>query len=350
MLQKVHGIALLLAFATGFVSCKKVSEPPAISLHALCRDPATRPEDVGNWLSSSATLGPIGIDHTNAIGATALHNAAMHPDPRVAEVLLKHGAAVNRPIGISGWTALHNAAANPNSAVTQVLLDHGADVNAEGFNADMVRRTPLFVACLYNENPEVARTLIAAGADPNTKDASGLSCLMAAACPGDDVGVGPAVVRLLIESGADPLKTSPDGYSFAHAAAAGGSPEVMDIAISSGISVNLRKGADGETPLHVGLRMNSDIRVIAAMIQAGADVNAETVGSELRPLHYAVANRNLEAVELLLRAGARDTQVPGGLSGEQFARKSGMPEIADIIRNWEMEGRRFINGAESRAE
>lgn len=65
----------------------------------------------------------------------------------------------------SGNTSLHLAAANGHSDVCQLLIKHGADINRSGCNG----QTPLMQACLSRKY-ETAKTLLAAGASTTDCD------------------------------------------------------------------------------------------------------------------------------------------------------------------------------------
>lgn len=100
-------------------------------------------------------------------GAMPLHYAARGRDPAVVEALLA-AAADATARDVAGATPLHWAArsrARDFAEVVKALLQSGADVDARDDNG----QTPLH----YAESPHRAVDLIAAGVDPNVKDASG---------------------------------------------------------------------------------------------------------------------------------------------------------------------------------
>jgi ankyrin repeat protein len=63
-------------------------------------------------------------------------------------------------------------------------------------------------------------------------------------------------------------------------------------------------GSDGDTPLHV-MAWRNDLEAVEILIAAGADVNAVGDMGET-PLHVAVRRGNVAMAEALLKAGARD--------------------------------------------
>jgi len=64
-----------------------------------------------------------------------------------------------------------------------------------------------------------------------------------------------------------------------------------------------RRSADGFTALHYACFFGG-APAVAALLEAGADPDAEAVNPPVRPLHSAVAVKDAEAVRLLLEAGA----------------------------------------------
>ncbi|WP_170427662.1 ankyrin repeat domain-containing protein [Ruegeria arenilitoris] len=93
---------------------------------------------------------------------------------------------------------------------------------------------------------------------------------------------------------------------------------------------------EGNTPLHACLdRENSDrYQLLQAIIAAGADVD-EIGSSEYTPLHLAATRGDLEAIDILLAAGANPTIATGidnFATPEEEARLCGEEEAADYLR------------------
>ena len=99
-------------------------------------------------------------------GDTPLHGAAGAGNPAVVEILLAAGADPMARDG-TGWTPLHRAAwGSGHLAVVEVLLAAGADVMARGAWDGW---TPLHLA----RSPAVIEVLLQAGADVAARDAAG---------------------------------------------------------------------------------------------------------------------------------------------------------------------------------
>jgi ankyrin repeat protein len=106
------------------------------------------------------------VDVVNKANETALMFAALHGSSETAALLIEKGAEVNR----TGWTPLHYAATGGHQALVDLLLERHAYIDAESPN----RTTPLMLAARQQHEP-VVRALVAAGADPTLRNATGLA-------------------------------------------------------------------------------------------------------------------------------------------------------------------------------
>jgi len=129
------------------------------------------------------------------IGPLDLAEAAALDDlGRVTEVLDAGGAVDGRTP--DGFTPLHLAAFFGAPRVAALLLARGADVAAV---ADNPMRIQALHAAAAGRHLAIATTLLAAGADPDARQQSGYTPLMAAAGNGDA-----DLVAALLAAGADP--------------------------------------------------------------------------------------------------------------------------------------------------
>ena len=95
-----------------------------------------------------------------------------------------------------GWTPLHLAAFGGQPRIATLLLDHGADIDARAKNR--FDNTPLQVGLLTSQL-EVARVLVSRGANLDLLQGEGFTALHEAAFSGDT-----AIVELLLAAGANP--------------------------------------------------------------------------------------------------------------------------------------------------
>ena len=137
------------------------------------------------------------VDRRNREGQTALHLA---PSADVAVRLLAHGAVVDAR-DCEGRTPLHLAV---DRRVARVLLDQGSPVDPQ----DATGATPLLLH--VSRRSAGARTLLRAGADPNTRDNSGRTALLLAVRTGDRKTTGD-----LLRAGADPRLRDNGGAGLA---------------------------------------------------------------------------------------------------------------------------------------
>ena len=103
---------------------------------------------------------------------TALLAAAFAGNASIALALLEHGASIGH-CAKDGAHALSSAAQQGDVATIRVLLEHGADVNMPG---NLHKASPVLLAS-QGCHSEAVRELVAAGADPDLRDANGASAL-----------------------------------------------------------------------------------------------------------------------------------------------------------------------------
>jgi ankyrin repeat protein len=102
-------------------------------------------------------------------GNTALMMAAFKRNRPAAEVLVAHGAALNRP----GWTPLHYAAASGDEDIARLLIKRGAKVDAVSPPASG-SYTPLMMAAREG-HPDMVAFLTSQGANPKLTNGEGLT-------------------------------------------------------------------------------------------------------------------------------------------------------------------------------
>ena len=212
---------------------------------------------------------------------SALFKAAEGGHVPIVTELLKHGAELNCR-NRNGQTALFAACLKGHDAVVRLLLDAGADIEAhdkEGrtpllFLAsekpgkwkwtidtlklllaykpnleakDQIERTPLLWAAT-NGNIELARTLLASGANIHATNNRGRTALhLVAAEPNEKKYL--EMVRLLLDSMADPCLQSDGGWTPLHNASQSGNSEIVTALLQTKADVNAQL-SNGMTPLH----------------------------------------------------------------------------------------------------
>ena len=159
-------------------------------------------------------------------------DAAMNGDRAAVRTLLTNGEDVNAAQG-DGMTALHWAVRRGDSELVSMLLAAGANVRA---TTRLGAYTPIIMAAELGHAPSI-EALIAAGADPKSTTASGVTALMLAAASGQA-----DAVKALVAHGAD---------------------------------VNAAEPTRGETALMFAIA-NRRADAARALIAAKADVNAAT--------------------------------------------------------------------------
>ena len=161
----------------------------------------------------------------------------------------------------------------------------------------------LFHAASMSPHASVVLALISAGMDPNSTTVNGLSPLHAAAWSNPVK----EVVRVLIGSGAYVHAPDTNGNTPLHAAAYNNTFEVVTTLLNAGAGV-MMSNADGLTPLHAAALNAKDFRVIAALVDWGADIEARDALGRTSLLR-AVTNNDGDIVTALIEVGANVNSV-----------------------------------------
>jgi ankyrin repeat protein len=344
--------------------------------------PMTLAAEVGNaeMLKLLLEVGA-NVDSPNPEGQTALMAVARTGNVAAAQLLVERGATVDAREKWGGQTALMWASARRHPEMMRLLISKGADVNAQSIDRDYQRHvtaegrpksldsgglTPLLyaarencVACvdvllgnkadidmpdpegvsplllsIMNANWDLAKQLIAAGADVNQWDIFGEAPLITAVdlrnrVDGGRASIDPVntargltIVNLLLERGADPNMqlffkpanvrgggtTVTRGATPLIRAAANGDLETVKILLAHGADATVYM-ADRQTPIHAAIAGRATepqaLELIKVLQKAGTDVNVVALVNhpeEIRggtALHYAVRKRYKEVIKLL---------------------------------------------------
>jgi uncharacterized protein len=224
------------------------------------------------------------VSTVDGTGDTLLMAAVRSGNPDVVELLLARGAAVNTAEPQFGHTALMWAVRRNDTAIMKQLLARGAAIEAHtrigerpaarppgagggSHGVGIVRSgvppqgeqppapggmTPLLFAARDGQL-DAARMLIEIGADVNAADPNGITPLLMALTNGQL-----AIASLLLEHGGDVQRADWWGRAPLWAAV-----DIRNLAVRSGTPTNEN-----------GIDRDAAFKVIAALIDRGADVNA----------------------------------------------------------------------------
>ncbi|XP_047624604.1 ankyrin repeat and SOCS box protein 6 isoform X1 [Phacochoerus africanus] len=128
---------------------------------------------------------------------------------RAADVLLRNGANLNFEDPVTYYTALHIAVLRNQPDMVELLVRHGADINRR----DRIHESsPLDLASEEPERLPCLQRLLDLGADVNAADKHGKTALLHALASSDGVQIhNTENIRLLLEGGADVKATTKDG-------------------------------------------------------------------------------------------------------------------------------------------
>lgn len=230
-------------------------------------------------------------------GYTPLQLAIIICRPHVVKTLLELGTDPNVANREGGGNALHLAITKgkPNN-VLKLLIDNG--VNPDTLSD---KRLAPIIRLLVRGKVGLVDYLLDAGANPNVRDAGGITPAHYAAQKQDHV-----MLAKLHALGADLEAVTNEGRTPLHlAAAAGMNPQLFKVFFEARVAVNVydydartplhyaagRTPAEsvatilllkanphlldgqGNSPLHYALRYNDDPRVVTALLRLGADPN-----------------------------------------------------------------------------
>ncbi|NIT55882.1 MAG: hypothetical protein GWN00_06500, partial [Aliifodinibius sp.] len=217
-------------------------------------------------------------------GTTALMLASANGYPEIVQLLLANGADVNMR-NKENASALFLAVQNDDVTTVEFLINAGAEVNfvLERDVKDVPKGvTPLMLVATHG-HIQVARSLLAHGANLEARDRFGATALMYAIMYGQ-----PEMANFLIQNGADVhTQLTEDHISFQY--------------------------FKGDTPL-IAAALHEDFKTVRNLISRGADVNASNQYG-MTALMQASYNGNLELVNLLL---SQDANINMQISQERF--------------------------------
>jgi ankyrin repeat protein len=271
-----------------------LDHPKAPSLSCLIR----RPNVPG---SPNPPAGPSPAEKT----ASALVMAARKGDKAEVGKLLDDGARIDAPDSAGGRTAMHWAAKEGQLEVVTLLIERGADLTVK----DRAGKTPLCIAAESGKADVVQRILDASGDRKselvNMQDRLGGTSLMWASALGT-----PECVELLLSSGAEVNVKDKNGLTPLLWAAGIGDPRTVTMLLDRGADMAVADNLTGDTAIMRAAR-NGKLESLGVLIERQADVKAANRQGMTAWL-IAAANGKLEKLKALQQAGsdvnARDTR------------------------------------------
>jgi ankyrin repeat protein len=144
------------------------------------------------------------------------------------------------------------------------------------------------------------RSLLGAGADPNTASGDGLTALHLAGQNG-----ATDIAQVLIAAGANLHATTRiGGYTPLHLASRGGHAEVVRLLLERGSDPTAVATSTGATPLHLAARVVGGEEAVRALLEHGAPVDARESSAGQTPLMFAAWAGRAGSVQVLLEHGA----------------------------------------------
>ena len=203
-------------------------------------------------------------------GASDLTEALKSRDVARVRSLLAAGADVNEKV--RGDYPLNIAAAFGPAEMVTILLEAGADIEQPGRDG----LHPLHNAVIFG-GKEIVALLIQKGAKVDAKDKRGRTPLLSfAATAGSDI----EIARMLLAAGADPRIESAkddDNYAALNYAADTGNFELAELLIAAHVDVNYRNPS---AILHSIPQYDTDrLEIVRLLISHGADVRWPTGGA-----------------------------------------------------------------------
>lgn len=268
-----------------------------------------------------------------AVKTIALWHAAYKGHKDIAELLLANGAVIDIP-GRKPWGPLHKAAEMGRPEMVQLLLEHGADVNRRSYG----KSTPLHAIVFWKrDHKEVTRLLLAHGAEVNAANAYLETPLHQAARYGFT-----GTAALLLEKGAKvdlindmdqiPLDLADRAgrkavvrllLSMHTAAKLGNLAAVTELVKTHPQLINSRD-LDHKTPLHHAAE-NNHLQIADLLIANGAKVNVRCKYKSIHLLDGLVA-------KILVPRFGRVKRIKDQKTPLDFALQKGFSQMADLLK------------------
>jgi uncharacterized protein len=234
-----------------------------------------------------------------------------------ATMLVAADTATPKGTALPGGTTLLDAAESGDHAAAMRLVGApGKNANAANVNATGADGSTAIMYAAANDDLELVRALIKAGANVKLANQFGTSALTEAAI----IGSAP-VIDALLKAGADPNFKTPDGETPLMAAARSGKVDAAKLLLDAGADINAKETWGGQSAL-MWAAAQSQADMVKLLASKGANLNdhgkvnqwerkiiAEPRPKDLNkggftPLHYAAREGCAACVQNLLAAGA----------------------------------------------
>ncbi|MES2345474.1 MAG: ankyrin repeat domain-containing protein [Chlamydiota bacterium] len=130
----------------------------------------------------------------------------------------------------------------------------------------------------------------------------------------------------LLDAGCDLNEYDSDGSTALHLAIRKNSAELFQLLLEKGAHLEL-KNVYGYTPLHQAVLFDDDGRFINALINAGANINGDSLYNN--PLQTAINKKNLKTIELLIKSGAEISK----RARKMLEAKSAFSSLKDLLKD-----------------
>ncbi len=211
---------------------------------------------------------------------------------------------IGAPVVVAAELPLIEAVKAGDGNTVRSLLANGDAVD----NSEPDGTTALHWAAHHNHE-DIARLLLAAGAAVDVVNRYEVTPLALAALNGSA-----GMIERLLEAGADVNRSSPEGETPLMTAARTGNRSAMNVLLDYGAAVDAIEEWRGQTALMWAVAQNQ-VEAVDVLLHAGADPNARSTGG-FTPILFAAREGYLGALDSLVRAGANvdDTVSRNGMS------------------------------------
>lgn len=144
----------------------------------------------------------------------------------------------------------------------------------------------IIFSCIKNDDCEAVRQAIESGANINVKNKYDHTPLMMAIVRNQNDWN--EIAKLMIARGADVNACMEDGFSSLHLAASLDNTGIVKILINAGADINAQNSG-GDTPLHTAA-LNNSVKSFALLLEAGAKSNIKNCNGETV---YTIANNDI---------------------------------------------------------